>query len=85
MLGPKQLIDTVVNNVYIKVPENSLSVRSILSAISTKIGCQCQDLVLLDVNFLEVMDDKGDECLYRAIPSALCVEAFLCSMSFLFD
>ena len=53
------MVDNTINNVYVKVPENSLSVKSILSAVATKLSSTPEDLVILDVKFLEVTDDKG--------------------------
>ena len=48
-----------INNIYIKIPENSLTISAILSALGTKINCSPDELVFLDVNFLEITDDKG--------------------------
>ena len=53
------LVDSTVNNVYVKVPENSLSVGSIISAVATKVNIAFEDLVLLDSKLIEVADDKG--------------------------
>lgn len=53
------LVDSTISNVYIKVPENCVSVQSILTALATKITCEVSDLVMLDVKFLEITDDKG--------------------------
>lgn len=53
-------MDNTINNVYIKVPENSLSMSAIMSALATKINCVPDDLVILDVKFLQVTDDKGE-------------------------
>ena len=49
----------VLSTVYVKVPENSLSVNSILSAVATKLNSTPEELVILDVKFLQVTDDKG--------------------------
>ena len=53
------IVDSTINNVYIKVPENTVSAQTILSAMATKIGCDASSLVILDVKFLEISDDKG--------------------------
>ena len=37
-----------------------MSVQAILSPMATKIGCDGDDLVILDVKFLEIADDKGN-------------------------
>ena len=58
--GRNVLVDSTINNVYVKVPDKSLSASTILSAMATKIGCVAEELVILDVKFLEVTDDKGE-------------------------
>ena len=58
------LVDHTINNIYIKVPVSVVSVQSILSAVATKIGCEANELIMLDVKFLEISDDKGEVYLY---------------------
>lgn len=53
------LVDSTINNVYVKVSESSLSVSSILSAVATKINSIPEELVILDAKFIEIADDKG--------------------------
>lgn len=60
--GRNILVDNTVNNIYIRIPEKSVSVQSILSAMATKINCEANELVILDVKFLEISDDKGKSC-----------------------
>jgi dTDP-D-glucose 4,6-dehydratase len=62
--GRNILVDHTINNIYIKVPENVVSVQSILSAVATKVSCEANELVILDVKFLEISDDKGEVYLY---------------------
>lgn len=57
--GKNIIVDTIISNVYIKVPENSVSVAAILSTMATKLNCDANELVILDVKFLEISDDKG--------------------------
>ena len=58
--GRNIIVDGTINNIYIKIPENTVSAQAILSAMATKIGCEVAELVILDVKFLEVSDDKGN-------------------------
>ena len=58
--GRNIIVDNTINNVYIKIPENTVSVESILAAIAAKIGCEVTELVLLDVKFIEISNDKGE-------------------------
>lgn len=53
------VIDSIINNVYIKIADSSVSGQAILSAVATKVGCEATDLIILDVKFVEVSDDKG--------------------------
>ena len=53
------VVESIINNVYIKIPENSISAQSILSAMAEKIQVDANTLVILDVKFLEISDDKG--------------------------
>lgn len=57
--GKNIVVDTTINNVYIKIPENEVSGNAILCAMATKIGCDVTDLIMLDVKFIEISDDKG--------------------------
>lgn len=52
-------VDTTINNVYVKIPESSVSAQAILSALAVKIGSDASNLVLLDAKFIEISDDKG--------------------------
>ena len=53
-------VDSIINNIYIETPDSSVSVQAILSAMATKIGPDGDNLVILDVKFLEIADDKGN-------------------------
>ena len=52
--GRNVLVDSTINNIYIKISEKLLSVNAIISALATKIGCPPVDLLILDVKFLEI-------------------------------
>lgn len=58
--GRNIIVESTINNVYVKIPENAVSGQAILSVMATKIGCEVADLNLLDVKFIEVSDDKGE-------------------------
>ena len=57
----KITVETTIDNVYVKIPENNLSVSSILSSIASKVtDVGSDDLVLLDAKFIPISDvDKG--------------------------
>lgn len=62
--GRNITVESTINNVYVKIPENVVSVESILSAMATKLSCEATDLIMLDVKFIEISDDKGLCCQY---------------------
>ena len=53
------VIESTDDNIYVKVPESIVSVRTILAAIGEKITIASDDLVLLDSKFFPISDDKG--------------------------
>ena len=55
----KMVVESTDDNVYIKIPESSVSTQSILSAIGPKIAMSGDDLIVLDSKFIPVSDDKG--------------------------
>ena len=57
--GKNIIIDSTNDNVYVKIPESSVSVPSILSEIGMKASIQPEELVILDSKFLPITDDKG--------------------------
>lgn len=58
--GRNIIVNHTINNIYIKIPENSVSVQSIIAAMASKITCDANELIMLDVKFLEISDDKGE-------------------------
>ena len=46
-------------NVYVKIPESSVLVPAILSEIALKVSIPSEDLVILDLKYIHVTDDKG--------------------------
>ncbi len=51
--------DATISNLFIKIPDISVSLDSILSEAGTKIGCDPNELILLDVKFFPISDEKG--------------------------
>lgn len=53
-------IDTVISNLYLKIPESEVSLDAILTAAGPKVDVAMEQLVLLDSTFVPVTDDgKG--------------------------
>jgi hypothetical protein len=40
--------------VYVKIPDNSVSGQMILSTVAAKVECDVNELVILDVKFIEI-------------------------------
>lgn len=59
MAGRSIIVDTILNNIYVRVPESAVSVPAILSEVAKKMGVNPEDLVVLDSKILRVSDDKG--------------------------
>ena len=57
--GKSIVIETTEENVFVKIPESTLSVDTILAELGKKVSLAPSDLVLLDSKFLSVSDDKG--------------------------
>ena len=55
------IIESTQKKIYVKVPESSLSVPTILMVVSNtcSIAVEADDLVLLDSKFLPVSDHRG--------------------------
>ena len=58
------IIDSTDDNVYIKVPECSVSVTAILAAVGQKVSIPPDDLVLLDSKIIPVSNEKGQLIYY---------------------
>ena len=52
-------VNSTLSNVYIKVPESSVSVPAILAEIGKKTSTDPEELTVLDSKLLPVTDDKG--------------------------
>ena len=53
------IVDSTNDNVYIKIPESSVSVAAIVSEINTKVSHQPEELIILDSKLIPVTDGKG--------------------------
>ena len=51
-------VDSIISNVYIKIPDSNVSLQTILSEVAAKIGESPNDLILLDSKFIEIGDDS---------------------------
>ena len=62
--GRNICVDTIISNVYmyIKIPDSSVSLQSILNEVAGKIGEPPTDLILLDSKFIEIGDDSRGTC-----------------------
>ena len=56
--GRNICVDTIIFNVYIKIPDSSVSLQSIMNEVAGKIGEPPTDLILLDSRFIEIGDDS---------------------------
>ena len=61
--GRSMCVDSIVSNVYVKIPDDSVCTQAIPSDIAAKIGTDDKDLTLLDSKFVPVTDDD-DKGLY---------------------
>ena len=57
--GKNIIVLSTDDNVYVKIPESSITVSSILSEVGRKVSIVTENLVLLDSKMLPVADDKG--------------------------
>ena len=55
--GKNICVDSIISNVYIKIPDSNVSLQTILSEVAAKIGESPSDLILLDSKFVEIGDD----------------------------
>ena len=53
------MVVKTIENVYIKIPDNSVLVASILVEEGSKIHIPAKQLTLLDSKYAPVSDDKG--------------------------
>ena len=53
------VVDSTLNNVYVRIPESTVSVPCILSDIGKKTSIDPEELVILDNKMIPVSDDKG--------------------------
>ena len=58
--GKKMSIDTIIANLYVKIPESEVSVNSILCDVAPKLDCPVEDLTILDSTLVPLPDeDRG--------------------------
>ena len=56
--GQNICMDTIISNVYIKIPDSSVSLQAMLGEVAGKIGESPTELILLDSKFIEIGDDS---------------------------
>ena len=57
--GRNITVDNTEDNVFVKIPESTLSVSTILSEVGKKTSLSPDELVLLDSKLILIADDKG--------------------------
>lgn len=55
--GRNMCVDTIISNVYIRIPDDNVCTQAILSDIAPKISAEERELTLLDSKFVPVTDD----------------------------
>ena len=60
--GRSICVDSIITNVYIKIPDSNVNTQTILSDVASKISTDENELVLLDSKFVAITDDddKGE-------------------------
>ena len=62
--GKNVTVESTIDSIYVKIPENSVCVSSILEEVAVRVGSAAEDLVILDAKFLPVSSDE--RCTYIA-------------------
>ena len=52
-------VESTIDSVYVKIPEKSVCVSSILEEVAVRVGMAAEDLVVLDAKFLPVSSDES--------------------------
>ena len=52
-------VEIIDENIYVKIPESTISVESVVSIVSQKTGIPIEDLVLLDSQMVPISEGKG--------------------------
>ena len=59
--GKNVAVESTIDSIYVKLPEESVCVRSVLEEVSTRVGLPADDLVLLDAKFIPVnIEERGN-------------------------
>ena len=58
-IGKNITTQSTNENVYVKIPESSVSVPAIFSEIALKVSIPSEDVVILESKYIHVTDDKG--------------------------
>ena len=74
--GKNVAVEFTIDSIYVKLPEESVCVRSVLEKVSTRVGLPADDLVLLDAKFIPVSNEERGEssllnsCFSHIMPSS---------------
>lgn len=54
-------MDTIITNLYVKIPESEVSMQAILSDVAPKVDCAVEELTMLDSTLVPLTEeDRGE-------------------------
>ena len=56
--GKNVTVESTIDSIYVKLPENGVCVDAVLEEVSTRVGIAAEDLVLLDSKFVPVSNNE---------------------------
>ena len=56
--GKNVTVESTIDSIYVKLPENGVCVDAVLEEVSTRVGIATEDLVLLDSKFVPVSNNE---------------------------
>ena len=56
--GRNICVHSIITNVYIKIPDDNVTIQNILSEVALKISCEGGEMTLLDSKFAPLTDDE---------------------------
>ena len=59
--GKNVAVESTIDSIYVKLPENAVCVSSVLEEVSARVGFPAEDLILLDSKFVPVNNDERGE------------------------
>jgi hypothetical protein len=61
-------VESTINSIFVKLPENCVCASSVLEEVSARVGVPAEHLILLDAKFVPVSNDERDMEYWR-VPS----------------